>query len=130
MILLMIRLAILAWLLTASAWAQSLEWGQTRLAIQLPRDGGNGAAEFHFKNSGDRPVFIKQAAASCNCVSTKFDHRMTDPGESGVVSLTVSPKGRPGTRAFRIYVTTDEKGVRPYELTLEVSEFEKIRRAD
>lgn len=127
----MIRPILLAFFLTASAcWAQSLAWEQTRLAIQLPRDGGKGAAEFHFKNTGDRPVLIKQAAASCNCIVTQTEQRLWVPGESGSIPLTVAPKGRPGQRAFRIYVVTDEKDVRPYELTLEVSEFARIRPAD
>jgi hypothetical protein len=49
------------------------------------------------------------------------------PGESGEIPFTYSPKGRWGARAYRVYVVTDEKGVRPYQLRLEVTE---IRRAD
>lgn len=115
-------LAFLTIILPAAAWAQSLEWEKPRVAIIVSPSGGKTACEFRFTNKSNQPVRIKAAPASCSCVAPKPDKRAYAPGESGLLPVTYSPKGRPGLRAYRLYVVTDEKGIRPYELVLEVNE--------
>jgi hypothetical protein len=60
---------------------------------------------------------------------TKPEKRDYAPGESGEIPFTYSPKGRWGARAYRVYVVTDEKGVRPYQLRLEVTETRRSGQA-
>lgn len=116
---------LLALLLPMTTWAQSLQWETTRLSISIPPDRDKGAAEFRFQNIGTQPVIIKHTAAGCSCVTPQFEPRAYAPGESGVISLAVARKGRPSLRAFRIYVATNEKDIRPYELVVEVTEYAK-----
>lgn len=113
--------------LAASASAQSLQWEQPTVAIESVEGGGKVAGAFRFTNTGDRVVRIRAVPASCGCVAAKPAKRDYAPGESGEIPFTYSPKGRWGARAYRVYVVTDEKGVRPYQLRLEVTE---TRRAD
>lgn len=117
-----VKALVLALFLPAAAWAQSLEWEKPRVAIRVSPSTGKAACEFRFTNKSDQPVRIKAAPATCSCVAPKPDKRAYAPGESGVMPVIYSPKGRPGVRAYRLYVVTDEKGVRPYELVLEVNE--------
>ena len=113
--------------LTATAAAQSLQWEQPTVAIEALEGGGKVAGAFRFTNTGKGPVQIRSVPASCGCVVAKPAKRDYAPGETGEIPFTYSPKGRWGARAYRVYVVTDEEGVRPYQLRLEVTE---IRRAD
>jgi hypothetical protein len=113
--------------LTAAAAAHSLQWEQPTVAIEAVEGGGKVAGAFRFTNTGESTVRIRSVPASCGCVVAKPAKHDYAPGESGEIPFTYSPKGRWGARAYRVYVVTDEKGVRPYQLRLEVTE---IRRAD
>jgi hypothetical protein len=112
--------------LAAPALAQSLHWEQPTVAVESREGAGPVAGVFRFTNAGDRTVRIRAVPASCGCVVARPARRDYAPGQSGEIPFTYSPKGRWGTRAYRVYVVTDEKGVRPYPLRLEVTE---IRRA-
>ncbi len=124
------RILLLALLLPCAARAQALAWEQTRTAMKVVQGGDKGTSEFRFKNTSAQPVRIKWVTESCNCVAAKPEKRDYAPGETGVLPLTYTPKGSPGARAYRLFVITDEKGIRPYELKLEVTEVAKDRAAD
>lgn len=113
---------LLALLFPTGAMAQSLTWEKERLATTISPDDTASSVEFHFKNGADHPVLVKQVVASCSCVKASTEPRSYAPGESGLISLTATRKGRPRVRAIRVYVMTDEAGIRPYELRLEVTE--------
>ncbi|MEX1045233.1 MAG: DUF1573 domain-containing protein [Chthoniobacterales bacterium] len=113
--------------LTASAAAQTLQWEQPTVAIEAVEGGGKVAGSFRFTNTGDRVVRLRSVPASCGCVVAKPEKRDYAPGESGAIPFIYSPKGRWGARAYRVFVVTDEKGIRPYQLRLEVTE---TRRAE
>lgn len=108
--------------LAATAAAQSLQWDQTTVAIEAVEGGGKVPGVFRFTNKGDTTIHIRSVPASCGCVVAKPQKRDYAPGESGEIPFTYSPKGRWGVRAYKVLVVTDEKGVRPYQLRLEVTE--------
>ncbi len=120
----------LSLLLPAAVWAQALEWEKPRVAVQVVQGGDKVSSEFRFENTSDHTVRIKSVPASCYCVVARPEKRDYAPGESGVLPFTYAPKNRPGVRAYRLYVVTDEKGIRPYELVLEVTEVAKDPTAD
>jgi hypothetical protein len=97
------------------------------MAIEAVEDGGKVAGAYRFTNTGDQTVRIRSVPASCGCVAAKPEKRDYAPGESGTIPFTYSPKGRWGTRAYKVMVVTDEKGVRPYQLRLEVTETRRVR---
>lgn len=113
--------------LTVSAGAQALQWEKPTVAIEAVEGGGKVSGVFRFTNQGDSVVRIRSVPASCGCVVAKPEKREYSPGESGEIPFTYTPKGRWGVRAYRVLVVTDEKGVRPYQLRLEVTE---TKRAD
>ena len=121
------KLLLLLVAMAATAGAQALQWEQPTVAIEAIEGGGKVAGAFRFTNTGDRVVRIRSVPASCGCVAAKPAKRDYAPGESGEIPFTYSPKGRWGARAYRVYVVTDEKGIRPYQLRLEVTE---TRRSD
>ncbi|MBR5803283.1 MAG: DUF1573 domain-containing protein [Bacteroidaceae bacterium] len=59
---------------------------------------------FKFKNTGDVPLVIHQAVASCGCTVPEFTKEPIKPGESGELKVTYNGAGRfPGQ--FRKTVT-------------------------
>jgi hypothetical protein len=116
------KLAVcLALLVPSVVLGGGLTWDQTEVAIESLEGGGKVAGEFRFTNTGDQPVRLRAVAASCGCIVAQPDKRAYAPGESAVIPFTYAPRGRWGTRAYRIYVVTDEPG-KPYEIRLVVTE--------
>jgi hypothetical protein len=115
--------------MTSAAAGQALQWDQTTVAIEAVEGAGKVPGAFRFTNKSDATIRIRSVPASCGCVVTKPAKRDYAPGESGEIPFTYSPKGRWGARAYRVYVVTDEKGVRPYQLRLEVTETRRSGQA-
>jgi len=125
---------ILATLLLAAttAWlgAQALQWEQTTIAIEAPEGEGPVAGVFRFTNTSGQTVRVRSVPASCSCVTARPDPREVAPGAAGEIHFIYSPRGRWGTRAYRIMVPTDEKGRPPYQLRLEVTELRRSGGSD
>ncbi len=65
---------------------------------------------FKFKNTGDAPLVINQAIASCGCTVPTFTEKPIAPGDSGVVKVTYNGKGRyPGRFKKVVTVMTNAK---------------------
>lgn len=123
-------LTIIALLLPSGLMAQALQWEQARVAVEAVEGAGPVTALYRFKNTSDKPVRIRSVPTSCNCMVGTPEKRDYAPGEQGMLPLSYSPKGRWGLHAYRFYVVTDEKGLRPYELILEVTETRRDKAAD
>jgi len=123
------KVLLLFLVLTAAAAAQSLQWDQTTVAVEAVEGGGKVPGVFRFTNTGDTTIHIRSVPASCGCVVAKPQKRDYAPGESGEIPFTYSPKGRWGLRAYKVLVVTDEKGIRPYQLRLEVTETRRSGQA-
>jgi hypothetical protein len=117
-----VRALLILLALTAAAGAQALQWEKTTVAVEAVEGAGKVPGTFRFTNKGDATVRIRSVPASCGCVVAKPEKRDYAPGESGEIPFTYAPKGRRGVRAYKVLVVTDEKGVRPYQLRLEVTE--------
>lgn len=64
---------------------------------------------FTFTNTGDAPLVINQAVASCGCTVPKFTKTPVRPGETGTINVTYSGKGKvPGH--FRKSITVHSNG--------------------
>ena len=49
---------------------------------------------FTFKNTGDAPLIINQAVASCGCTVPTYTKKPIAPGESGTLKVTYNGKGK------------------------------------
>lgn len=63
--------------------------------------------EFIFTNTGDAPLIIVSAKASCGCTKPQIPKAPIKPGESAKVRVTYNPVGRPGEFEKNIRVTTN-----------------------
>jgi hypothetical protein len=57
---------------------------------------GNGVCEFVVTNTGDQPLVIQEAKASCGCTVPSFPTEPIAPGESAVIYVKYDTK-RPGS---------------------------------
>ncbi|MBP5560329.1 MAG: DUF1573 domain-containing protein [Muribaculaceae bacterium] len=62
---------------------------------------------FEFTNTGDKPLIIVDAVASCGCTKPEYSGKPIKPGKKGKIKVTYSPYGRPGAFRKTIKVKTN-----------------------
>lgn len=117
------RVALLCLLLSVPSvtLAGGLVFDPPIVELTAVRGGGKVAGEFRFTNTSPVPVRLRNVAPACGCISARPDKRDYAPGERGVIPFTYAPKGREGTRAYRVFIVTGDKGP-PGEVILRVTE--------
>ncbi|WP_300729659.1 DUF1573 domain-containing protein [uncultured Bacteroides sp.] len=66
--------------------------------------------EFKFTNTGNGPLVIHQAIASCGCTVPSYPKEPIKPGESGVIKVTYNGEGKfPGHFRKSITIRTNAK---------------------
>lgn len=104
--------------LTASAQTATVKWlGQIHDFGAFDEDMGKVTCRFPFVNTGDTPLSIISARATCGCTTSDFSTRPVEPGDTGYVEVRYNPTGRPGRFEKKVYV---EMNTRPRKFTLVV----------
>lgn len=62
---------------------------------------------FELKNTGNKPLIIVDAVASCGCTRPSYTAKPIKPGKKGKVEVTFSPIGRRGTFRKTVKVRTN-----------------------
>jgi hypothetical protein len=70
-------------------------------------DGMEVTKSFRFKNTGNKPLIIADASASCGCTKPTFNQKPIQPGEIGYIDVKFDSKGREGTAEKSINVTAN-----------------------
>lgn len=65
--------------------------------------------EFVFKNTGNQPIIISNVKASCGCTTPFWTREPVPPGGTGKVKAQYNSKGRPGTFAKSITITSNSQ---------------------
>lgn len=87
----------------------------------IAEKGGNVSHEFAFTNTGESPLLIVNATASCGCTMPKFPKEPIAAGKSGKIKVTYNPDGRPGEFHKTITVRTNSK--KQKKVTLKIKGF-------
>ncbi len=74
---------------------------------------------FAFKNTGAKPVAIREVQVNCDCMTASADKQIYQPGEAGVVSARFSVGDRVGVYQRSITVVTDD-GTPPQRLNVQI----------
>ena len=73
---------------------------------------GDVSYDFHFTNTGDKPLLIKQVVTGCGCTSAEWNKTPYQPGEKGTIRLTYHPEGRSNEHFNLITeVYSNQKGI-------------------
>lgn len=58
-------------------------------------EGGPVSHTFTFTNTGDAPLIIVSATASCGCTRPEYTTSPVKPGKTGTIKVTYLPSGQP-----------------------------------
>lgn len=73
---------------------------------------GPVTCSYRYVNSGDKPLVIVSARATCGCTSPKYSDKKLAPGDTAEISVTFNPKGRLGRFEKKVYVETNTRDSR------------------
>jgi hypothetical protein len=68
---------------------------------------GRVTTVFEFKNEGMAPLVLTQVRASCGCTTPRFTSEPVEPGQTGQITVTYNPNGRPGRFQKTVTVTSN-----------------------
>lgn len=94
--------------MSASADAPAVQWLSTVHDFgAFDEDMGNVTADFRLVNTGDAPLVILAARASCGCTVPSFTKDPVAPGDTATISVTYNPTGRPGKFDKKVKIETN-----------------------
>ncbi len=62
---------------------------------------------FTFKNEGMEPLVLSNVRASCGCTTPKWPRHPIEPGQTGEITVTYNPNGRPGRFTKTVTITSN-----------------------
>ena len=68
---------------------------------------GRVTTVFEFKNEGMAALVLSNVRASCGCTTPKWTREPVEPGQTGQITVTYNPNGRPGRFQKTITVTSN-----------------------
>lgn len=84
----------------------------------ISENGGPVTCDFVFTNTGDGPLVILSASASCGCTRPDYPKKPVKAGKKDKITVTYNPKGRPGEFTKNITVRTNVKGKKKVTLKI------------
>jgi hypothetical protein len=71
------------------------------------KQGDKVTYDFKFTNTGQSPLIITDAVATCGCTTPVWPHTPVKPGESGVINVTFNSAGKTGLQDKQITITAN-----------------------
>ena len=68
---------------------------------------GRVSVVFSFKNEGMAPLVLSNVRASCGCTTPTWTKEPVEPGQSGSITVTYNPNGRPGRFQKTVTITSN-----------------------
>lgn len=112
--------------LAAAVFAAVAMWAQQPMITfertnhdfgEINEADGRVTTVFKFKNEGAEPLVLSNVKASCGCTTPNWTKKPIEPGETGEVTATYNPNGRPGSFNKTITVTSNASNS-PVRLTI------------
>lgn len=74
---------------------------------KINESDGRVTTIFEFKNEGMEPLVLSNVKASCGCTTPSYTKTPVEPGQTGNISVTYNPNGRPGKFQKTVTVTSN-----------------------
>lgn len=68
---------------------------------------GRVSVVFNFKNEGMSPLVLSNVRASCGCTTPTWTKEPVEPGQTGSITVTFNPNGRPGKFQKTVTITSN-----------------------
>ncbi len=86
-------------------------------------EGESVTYNFRFKNTGNKPLVVSSASASCGCTVPEKPEKPIMPGETGFLKVVFNSRGKSGHQEKAIIVAANVKPFFPeFKLTGEVKQ--------
>ncbi|MEI6948248.1 DUF1573 domain-containing protein [Paraflavisolibacter sp. H34] len=103
---------------TDSANYTTLQWlDSTHQDLPKVKEGQVVEVQWRFRNTGDKPLVITNASASCGCTVAEKPEQPIAPGGEGAIKAKFDSKGREGEQRKTVYVGANTKGTEMHELS-------------
>lgn len=74
---------------------------------QINESDGRVSVVFNFKNEGMSPLVLSNVRASCGCTTPTWTKEPIEPGQTGSITVTYNPNGRPGHFQKTVTITSN-----------------------
>ena len=74
---------------------------------KIQEENGRVSTVFEFKNEGMTPLVLSNVRASCGCTTPTWTREPVEPGQTGSITVTYNPNGRPGRFQKTITITSN-----------------------
>ena len=74
---------------------------------KIHEEDGRVSTVFEFKNEGMAPLVLSNVRASCGCTTPTWTKEPVEPGQTGSITVTYNPNGRPGRFQKTITITSN-----------------------
>jgi hypothetical protein len=85
-----------------------IEFEQSIVALGDIWDARPVDALYPFTNVGEGPLVLGKFTATCSCTVAKLDKVYYEPGEKGVIRVTLNPRGREGSQYKLAWIETND----------------------
>lgn len=89
--------------------AQEIELSESTVDLGNVKFGGKAVATIQIKNTGDKPLIISEAKASCGCTVPQWPKEPIAPGKSANMTVEYTTTSKAG--AFNKTVTINSNAV-------------------
>ena len=88
--------------------AATVKWDKTEHNFGNIKQNEPQLVEYTFTNTGNKPVFILNAEASCGCTKLTYEKKPVLPGKTGSISTVYDAK-EPGifSKSITVYLSLD-----------------------
>ena len=76
---------------------------------KIHEEDGRVSVVFEFKNEGMSPLVLSNVRASCGCTTPTWTKEPVEPGQTGSITVTYNPNGRPGRFQKTVTITSNAK---------------------
>lgn len=96
----------------------SIEWlDPTQQNMGKIKEGQVMEVTWRFKNTGQKPLVIVNASASCGCTVAEKPEQPIAPGEEGLIKAKFDSHDRSGEQNKQVYVQANTTGNTTHELS-------------
>ena len=85
----------------------TVKFDNTNFDFGIIKTGASVSHTFKFTNTGNFPLKITNAKASCGCTVPKWPKELIKPGEDGEILVTFNSKGKKGNQHKSVTITAN-----------------------
>ncbi len=95
----------------------AIKWKQVEIDLGEIAQNNPVTVEFEFTNTGEMPLVISNAQASCGCTGTNFSKNPILPGQSSRISATYNAAAKGSFKKTVTVTTNAEESVKVLTIT-------------